>query len=77
MQASTKETAEVPSSDSAPKYRYQFFQTQAGVEVAVLAKNLTDDRVNVTFEEQRLGIVILDETGKQVTSLLHSSWRER
>ena len=36
------------------------------VEVAILAKNLTADRVTVNMEEQRLGITILDESGNQV-----------
>ena len=66
MQASNREAAEASNGQQEPKYRYQFFQTQSIVEVAVLAKNLSADRVSVSIEEQRLGVVILDESGKQV-----------
>lgn len=71
MQANNGDNAEPSDAPPEPKYRYQFFQTQSIVEVAVLAKNLTANRVKVTIEEQQLGVVILDESGKQVMLLHH------
>lgn len=46
-------------------YRHQFFQTPGGVEVNVLAKNLTPERVTVHVEEKRLHVVTKDENGQQ------------
>ena len=66
LQASTKEPAETSNGKEEPRYRYQFFQTPSKVEVAVLAKNLTAERVTVDIQEQWLGVVILDERGQQV-----------
>lgn len=66
LQASTKEPAETSNKKEEPRYRYQFFQTPSKVEVAVLAKNLTAERVTVDIQEQWLGVVILDERGQQV-----------
>jgi hypothetical protein len=47
------------------KYRYQFFQTQNIVEVAVLAKNLTPDRVDITIEERKLHVIVKSPEGEQ------------
>ena len=47
------------------KYRHQFFQTPGGVEVNVLAKNLTPEQVTVHIEEQRLHVVTKGENGQQ------------
>ena len=41
-----------------PKYRHQHFQTSAWVEVAVLAKKLTPDRVTVSIEARSLSVTI-------------------
>lgn len=69
MQASAGPAGEEGKDLSAPpepKYRYQFFQTQAIVEVAVLAKNLTSEHVRVDIEERFLGVQIFDASGEQV-----------
>ncbi|KAK9909046.1 hypothetical protein WJX75_006454 [Coccomyxa subellipsoidea] len=47
------------------KYRYQFFQTQNIVEVAVLAKNLTPDRLDITIEERKLHVIVKSPEGEQ------------
>ncbi|EIE25539.1 SGS-domain-containing protein [Coccomyxa subellipsoidea C-169] len=47
------------------KYRYQFFQTQNIVEVAVLAKNLTPDRVKIDIEERKLHVIVKSPEGEQ------------
>ena len=47
------------------KYRHQFFQTPGGVEVNVLAKNLTPERVTVHIDEQRLHVVTKGKDGQQ------------
>jgi len=47
------------------KYRHQFFQTPTAVEVNVLAKNLTPERVTVHIEEQRLHVITKDADGQQ------------
>lgn len=47
------------------KYRHQFFQTPAAVEVNVLAKNLTPERVAVHIEKQHLRVVTKDADGQQ------------
>ena len=59
-----------------PKYRHQFFQTQTKVEVAVLAKNLTADRVTVNIGETTLVVVITQAAdGQEVRLLLcHAQW---
>jgi len=49
-----------------PKYRYQFFQTQNVVEIAVLAKNLAREQVKVDIQETALHITIHDTSGQQV-----------
>lgn len=54
------------ASEPEPKYRYQFFQTQNVVEIAVLAKNLGRDQVKVDIQETTLHISIDDTTGQQV-----------
>lgn len=53
-----------------PKYRHQFFQTQSVVEVAVLAKNLTADRLKVSIQDRKLTVIILDSQGQQASSPL-------
>jgi hypothetical protein len=53
-------------SEPEPKYRYQFFQTQNVVEIAVLAKNLGPDQVKVDFKETTLQVTINDTNGQQV-----------
>lgn len=45
--------------------RHQWFQTQGVVEVAVLAKKMTQDRVDIKIEEQHLSVVIRDAEGEQ------------
>ena len=50
---------------SAAVYRHQWFQTQSHVEVAVLAKKMTKERVDITIEEQHLRVVIWDAEGEQ------------
>ncbi len=47
------------------KYRHQFFQTPTAVEVNVLAKNLTPERVAVHIEKQHLRVVTKDADGEQ------------
>jgi len=47
------------------KYRHQFFQTPTAVEVNVLAKNLTPERVTVHIEEQRLHVITKDADDQQ------------
>lgn len=59
-----------PISKAAPeiqtgKYRYQFFQTQNIVEVAVLAKNLTPDCVDIHIEERKLQAIVKSPEGEQ------------
>ena len=45
--------------------RHQWFQTQTVVEVAVLAKNMTEERVDIQIDKQRLRVVIKDADGEQ------------
>ena len=47
------------------KYRHQFFQTPTAVEVNVLAKNLSPDRVTVSIQEQRLRVITKNADGEQ------------
>lgn len=63
IQELTKPIAKAAPAEQTRKYRHQFFQTQNIVEVAVLAKNLTPDRVNVTIEERSLRVVIKSPEG--------------
>lgn len=58
-----QETQRIPAQ---PKYRHQFFQTQKKVEVAVLAKGLTEERVTVDIGESSLLVVIRDQSGSEV-----------
>lgn len=61
-----KDAASVPPIDSkAPKYRHQWFQTQTVVEVAVLAKNMTKERVDIQIDKQHLRVVIRSAEGEQ------------
>ena len=46
-------------------FRHQWFQTQTVVEVAVLAKNMTKERVDIYIDKQRLQVVIRDAEGEQ------------
>lgn len=58
--------AAVPAVDpNLPKYRHQWFQTQTVVEVGVLAKKMTKERVDINIQEQHLSIVIRDTEGEQ------------
>ena len=50
-----------------PLYRHQFFQTQSKVEVAVLAKNLTEERVKVDIEDFHLLVSIKNANGAEVS----------
>ena len=45
--------------------RHQWFQTQTVVEVAVLAKNMTKERVDIQIDKQHLRVVIRDAEGEQ------------
>ena len=45
--------------------RHQWFQTQTHVEVAVLAKKMTKDRVDIKIEDQHLTVVIRSAEGEQ------------
>ena len=60
-----------PISKAAPEeprygqYRHQFFQTQSIVEVSILAKKLTAERVAVAYEKKRLHVTIKDAQGEQ------------
>lgn len=54
-----------PVDPNQPKYRHQWFQTQTVVEVAVLAKNMTKERVDIQIDKQRLRVVIKDADGEQ------------
>lgn len=45
--------------------RHQWFQTQTVVEVAVLAKNMTKERVDIQIDKQHLRVVIRDAQGEQ------------
>ena len=45
--------------------RHQWFQTQTVVEVAVLAKNMTKERVDIHVDQQHLRVVIRDAEGEQ------------
>lgn len=47
------------------KYRHQFFQTPAAVEVNVLAKNLSPEHVSVSIQEQHLRVTTKDADGEQ------------
>lgn len=51
--------------DRACSYRHQWFQTQSVVEVAVLAKNMTKERVDIHIDQQHLRVVIKDAEGQQ------------
>ena len=46
-------------------FRHQWFQTQTVVEVAVLAKNMTKERVDIYIDKQSLQVVIRDAEGEQ------------
>ena len=59
-------TPATSSTESEAKYRHQFIQTQKVVEIAVLAKSLTQERVKVEIQEGRLRVIIFDTDGKQV-----------
>jgi suppressor of G2 allele of SKP1 len=68
-QANTSDKS-APIAPAAPqehtgKYRHQWYQTQQMVEVAVLAKGLPPERVNVDIQEDQLCITTKDEAGKQ------------
>lgn len=54
-----------PADPNLPKYRHQWFQTQTVVEVAVLAKNMTKERVDIQIDKQHLRVVIRDAEGEQ------------
>lgn len=55
-----------PSADpNLPKYRHQWFQTQNVVEVAVLAKDMTKERVDIHIDKQHLHVLIRDAEGEQ------------
>jgi hypothetical protein len=54
----SKPIARAAPEEQARKYRHQFFQTPSTVEVDVLAKNLTRERVDLTIEESFLRVVI-------------------
>lgn len=54
-----------PVDPNQPKYRHQWFQTQSVVEVAVLAKNMTKERVDIHIDQQHLRVVIRDAEGQQ------------
>lgn len=45
--------------------RHQWFQTQNVVEVAVLAKNMPKERVDIHIDKQHLHVVIRDSEGEQ------------
>lgn len=45
--------------------RHQWFQTQTVVEVAVLAKSMTKERVDIQIDKQHLRVVIKDAEGEQ------------
>lgn len=45
--------------------RHQWFQTQSVVEVAVLAKNMTKERVDIQIDKQHLRVVIRNPEGEQ------------
>lgn len=45
--------------------RHQWFQTQTVVEVGILAKKMTKERVDINIQEQHLSIVIRDAEGEQ------------
>ena len=45
--------------------RHQWFQTQTVVEVAVLAKNMTKERVDILIDKQHLRVVIRDAEDQQ------------
>lgn len=45
--------------------RHQWFQTQTVVEVAVLAKNMTKERVDIQIDKQHLRVIIRDAEGEQ------------
>ena len=47
------------------RYRHQFFQTPATVEVNILAKNLSPDSVSVRVQEQRLHVTTRGADGQQ------------
>lgn len=47
------------------RYRHQFFQTPATVEVNILAKNLSPDSVSVRIQEQRLHVTTRGADGQQ------------
>lgn len=56
--------AAVPSGDCpASLYRHQWFQTDAKVEVNVLAKKVPADRVTVDMDRNHLKVVIRDGEG--------------
>ena len=45
--------------------RHQWFQTQNVVEVAVLAKDMTKERVDIHIDKQHLHVLIRDAEGEQ------------
>ncbi|DBA95298.1 hypothetical protein WJX82_009900 [Trebouxia sp. C0006] len=54
-----------PVDPNQPKYRHQWFQTQSVVEVAVLAKSMTKERVDIHIDQHHLRVVIRDAEGQQ------------
>ncbi|KAL6765659.1 SGS domain-containing protein [Haematococcus lacustris] len=47
------------------KYRHQWYQLQSKVTVDVYAKGLSKEQAEVTFEEQRLLVVLKDASGEE------------
>ncbi|GFH10587.1 uncharacterized protein HaLaN_05924 [Haematococcus lacustris] len=47
------------------KYRHQWYQLQSKVTVDVYAKGLSKEQAEVTFEEQRLLVVLKDASGAE------------
>lgn len=52
---------------AAPKYRHEFFQTPSVVEVNIMAKRLTPERVTVHLSQRRLHVVIRCAAGAACT----------
>ncbi|KAK9820252.1 hypothetical protein WJX72_008100 [[Myrmecia] bisecta] len=53
----------------AAKYRHQWYQTQPWVEVNVLAKKMTPERVDIKIEDQALHVVLRDPSGEEEYTL--------
>ena len=55
----------VKYSNHCMRCRHQWFQTQNVVEVAVLAKDMTKERVDIHIDKQHLHVLIRDAEGEQ------------